>query len=412
MQSNVLTLPLGDIGYRRNVLTNVPTPMVLRNYNITEETFQNTIQDLKQKLNRTKAESVYFWISLGGFFIYMLSIIMFVLCVIYVSNVWYSFLGIYLLSTFCYVFVSILCGILRQKAFKSRIDKANEYLEQQNELFYKPNGVQLILSAQNYGSYRYRRYTCMLQISFFNSPSGQPTYQQQQQPQYQQPQYQQPQYQQPQYQQQEPQYQQGYVPSQYVPQPYPQPAPTNYAPQQQQQQQHILQTYYTSHPPHLHHHHHQQQQQQHQSPLQHLKTPSSTTTTTTTSTTSTKGRKKWSPYYDNLLVQAVKKFNGRHWAQIAQYVGGSFTSDQCNQHWHRVLKPSIRKGEWDDEEINELKRYVEKYGEHSWSRVAEHIPTRTDVQCRCRWKIMKKEQASSSSSSSTTTSATIIKSES
>jgi len=183
-------------------------------------------------------------------------------------------------------------------------------------------------------------------------------------------------------------------------------------PQQQQQQQHILQTYYTSHPPHLHHHHHQQQQQQHQSPLQHLKTPSSTTTTTTTSTTSTKGRKKWSPYYDNLLVQAVKKFNGRHWAQIAQYVGGSFTSDQCNQHWHRVLKPSIRKGEWDDEEINELKRYVEKYGEHSWSRVAEHIPTRTDVQCRCRWKIMKKEQASSSSSSSTTTSATIIKSES
>lgn len=51
----------------------------------------------------------------------------------------------------------------------------------------------------------------------------------------------------------------------------------------------------------------------------------------------------------------------------------------------KVLDPNIRHGRWSDEELGLLQRAVELYGEHSWARVAQMVPGRTDSQCRERF---------------------------
>ena len=66
-----------------------------------------------------------------------------------------------------------------------------------------------------------------------------------------------------------------------------------------------------------------------------------------------------------------------------------FTADQCNQHWRRVLDPSIKKGKWTEEEDQALLKAVSECGDKlHWGLVAQKIPGRTDSQVRYRYKYL------------------------
>jgi hypothetical protein len=102
---------------------------------------------------------------------------------------------------------------------------------------------------------------------------------------------------------------------------------------------------------------------------------------------------KWSAEEDSNLIEALKKHKG-NWVTIAQLVPGRDHA-QCHSRWSKSLarklepaevdeKPTeIRTGKWEPEEDLKLIEAVKQHGTN-WMAVASMVPSRTNVQCRCR----------------------------
>lgn len=106
---------------------------------------------------------------------------------------------------------------------------------------------------------------------------------------------------------------------------------------------------------------------------------------------------RWTEKEKELLADAIRRFGERNWNDISKFVGTK-NSDQCNQHWHRVLNPKISKKPWSKEEDQTLIEGVEYFGESAWKKISESIKGRTDIQCRHRWMMLKKAQGKPSHS--------------
>ncbi|CAN0902395.1 Myb-like protein L [Linum grandiflorum] len=98
------------------------------------------------------------------------------------------------------------------------------------------------------------------------------------------------------------------------------------------------------------------------------------------------GKGHWKPEEDKRLKLAVKFFGPKDWKKVASFVPGR-KDVQCRERWHNACSPSLNRGAWTDEEDSRLKAAVEEHG-HSWSKVAHHIPGRTDNDCMRRWKVL------------------------
>lgn len=111
------------------------------------------------------------------------------------------------------------------------------------------------------------------------------------------------------------------------------------------------------------------------------------------STSSIKKKKlnNWSKYEDQRLIAGVHIYGLDNWALIAKFVGNNRTRAQCSQRWNRGLNPLIKKSHWSDEEEEKLLKLVEQYGSKSWTKIAEQMVYRCDVQCRYHYIQMAKE---------------------
>lgn len=76
------------------------------------------------------------------------------------------------------------------------------------------------------------------------------------------------------------------------------------------------------------------------------------------------------------------------------------TAAQCQIRWSKTLDPTLRRGNWTEEEEERLRKAVTGYGS-SWVQVASAISGRTNDQCRERWH----EQVNSPTEKSTWTEA-------
>ena len=94
----------------------------------------------------------------------------------------------------------------------------------------------------------------------------------------------------------------------------------------------------------------------------------------------------WRSFEDERLKKAIELYGTTDWMKISSYIGTGRTRSQCAQRWHRCLDPSISKQKWTPQEIEKLKRIVAEVGENSWSKVANKMQTRCDVQCRYMYK--------------------------
>ena len=94
----------------------------------------------------------------------------------------------------------------------------------------------------------------------------------------------------------------------------------------------------------------------------------------------------WTMHEDNLLVEAVRRFGTSDWARVAEEVGNGRNKRQCAQRWERSLNPTISRETWTEKEIKLLVEGVKRYGMKSWVKVAKHVGTRSDVQCRYKYK--------------------------
>jgi len=99
----------------------------------------------------------------------------------------------------------------------------------------------------------------------------------------------------------------------------------------------------------------------------------------------------WSVYEDQRLLSGLNKYGVDDWASIAIFVGNGRTKAQCSQRWFRGLDPRINKEQWTAEQDSQLVKLVTLYGEKAWTKVASEIGNRCDVQCRYRYKQLKKE---------------------
>jgi hypothetical protein len=110
---------------------------------------------------------------------------------------------------------------------------------------------------------------------------------------------------------------------------------------------------------------------------------STTSSSSLESSTSSNQTTKWSKEEDESLRKAVDE-HGLEWNTISKDFP-RHTEVQCMNRWQRVLKPSLIKGPWTDDEDTSVIELVGKYGAKKWSLISSHLPGRVGKQCRERW---------------------------
>jgi len=98
----------------------------------------------------------------------------------------------------------------------------------------------------------------------------------------------------------------------------------------------------------------------------------------------------WTQEEDIRLLAGIYRYGLGRWNEIVDFVGLGRTRPQCTQRWNRGLDPKISKTIWSDEENKNLYNLVIKHGETQWSKIAEEMKTRSDVQCRYHYFQMKR----------------------
>merc|ERR1711865_511996 len=98
-------------------------------------------------------------------------------------------------------------------------------------------------------------------------------------------------------------------------------------------------------------------------------------------------------------VESVRQIR---WSDLATQVPGR-TGKQVRERWYNHLDPSVNKGPWTAAEMLTLHEVHSRLG-NQWSKIAEHLPGRTQNHIKNRWNSIKRKNSSSSSSSSSSTS--------
>jgi len=94
---------------------------------------------------------------------------------------------------------------------------------------------------------------------------------------------------------------------------------------------------------------------------------------------------RWKKEEDEQLRVAVEIHGSADWKFISvNYLKGLRSEVQCLHRWTKVLQPGLKKGKWLDEEDATILRCIEE-GMTKWTDIAERIPGRVGKQCRERW---------------------------
>ncbi|XP_028417164.1 myb-like protein L [Dendronephthya gigantea] len=95
-------------------------------------------------------------------------------------------------------------------------------------------------------------------------------------------------------------------------------------------------------------------------------------------------KSKWEPEDDKKLVEAVNACGVGPWEKVSSFLDGR-TGPQCMHRYIKSLDPEIKKGKWEKEEDDLLRKGVELYG-FNWFKFKSLLPRRTDSQVRERWQ--------------------------
>ncbi|KAJ1736830.1 hypothetical protein LPJ72_001034 [Coemansia sp. Benny D160-2] len=95
-------------------------------------------------------------------------------------------------------------------------------------------------------------------------------------------------------------------------------------------------------------------------------------------------RSKWTAEEDRVLTEAVMAYGEGDWQAVAACLDNR-TGQQVLHRWCKSINPAIRSGRWDRDEDIALLAAVRLYGVGQWTKIAKHVPGRTDVKCRERY---------------------------
>ncbi|KAJ7198314.1 hypothetical protein GGX14DRAFT_573551 [Mycena pura] len=99
-------------------------------------------------------------------------------------------------------------------------------------------------------------------------------------------------------------------------------------------------------------------------------------------------RRQWTPDEDELLRMAVNREEPGNpapskWHAIAQHVPNR-TNKDCRKRWYAKMTTDVVKGGWSPDEDQRLLKAIDCYGQR-WSLVSSMVQTRNSDQCAKRW---------------------------
>ncbi|OHS94399.1 Myb-like DNA-binding domain containing protein [Tritrichomonas foetus] len=102
-----------------------------------------------------------------------------------------------------------------------------------------------------------------------------------------------------------------------------------------------------------------------------------------------RGKRTWSTSEDRRLVYAIHSY-GPNWAKVSDFVGAGFGKNGCSQRWLRAVDPSLVHSAWTEAEDVALVSAAYNKDKIRWTKIAAMFGTRSDTQCRYRYKQIEK----------------------
>lgn len=103
-------------------------------------------------------------------------------------------------------------------------------------------------------------------------------------------------------------------------------------------------------------------------------------------------RGPWTLEEDNILIRYIKCNGEGRWNSLAKCSGLKRTGKSCRLRWLNYLKPDIKRGNLTPQEQLLILELHSKLG-NRWSKIAQHLPGRTDNEIKNYWRTRVQKQA-------------------
>ncbi|PIN15552.1 hypothetical protein CDL12_11795 [Handroanthus impetiginosus] len=103
-------------------------------------------------------------------------------------------------------------------------------------------------------------------------------------------------------------------------------------------------------------------------------------------------RGAWSFEEDSILINYIAIHGEGQWSHLARNAGLNRTGRSCRMRWKNYLQPNIRRGNFTPEEQVRILELHCHYG-NRWSKIAQHLPKRTDNEIKNYWRTRVRKQA-------------------
>ncbi|CAL0333678.1 unnamed protein product [Lupinus luteus] len=102
-------------------------------------------------------------------------------------------------------------------------------------------------------------------------------------------------------------------------------------------------------------------------------------------------RGPWSPAEDLRLIAFIQKYGHDNWRALPKQAGLMRCGKSCRLRWVNYLRPDLKKGEFTKEEVETIMKLHEAFG-NKWSKIASHLPGRTDNEIKNAWNTHLKKR--------------------
>ncbi|KAJ4956468.1 hypothetical protein NE237_013251 [Protea cynaroides] len=103
-------------------------------------------------------------------------------------------------------------------------------------------------------------------------------------------------------------------------------------------------------------------------------------------------RGPWTVEEDLILINYINSHGEGRWNSLARYAGLKRTGKSCRLRWLNYLRPDVRRGNITLEEQLLILELHSRWG-NRWSKIAQHLPGRTDNEIKNYWRTRVQKHA-------------------